>query len=500
MGLDNVIVRRSAGIAGAILMTSAVLTSAVLTSASLLPAASAQSANPPESPPELAEFYKQTLDWQPCQLDSCTRVKVPLDYSNPTGNTISLAVRVIGSRELPSLMVNPGGPGSGGINFARDIASAFSPKIRRAFSIVGFDPRGTGESWPITCLTGKQASRWLRTDSTPDTPREIKTFMSRAAKVGRGCEDFSRELAAHVGTSDTVRDLDVLREVLGNSTLNWLGFSYGTSIGARYAELFPNKIGRMVLDGAVNPALNSMELSKDQAKGFQTAMRRYETQFPGSIKRINSLLEKLDERPLPTSRHQPLIQSEALTAILYSMYSPTLWPELDGALANAYRGNGSRLQEIAYSANDQIGPEKFASNFLSAFYAINCLDYPTTPNADGLARRARTWSRDVPVPEISRTLSWGNAPCTTWFDHVDRLPQPARSTTESPIVVIGTRFDPATPLSWARALNGQLPTSDLLIYIADGHTAYLNGNACIDQYVDTYLVTGQTSGDKTCRD
>lgn len=465
----------------------------------LLPAANAQPLAPDETMPELASFYQQTLDWQSCQGDSCTRVQVPLDYSNPNGVAISLTVRVMGSRDLPSLLVNPGGPGASGVDFARDIASVISPKLRAQFSIVGFDPRGTGNSSPITCLTGRQTNTWLRTDLTPDTPREIAALMSQAAAIGTGCTDFSRELAAHVGTNDTARDLDILREVLGNNALNWLGYSYGTSLGVRYAELFPQRVGRMVLDGAVNPQLNSMQLSQDQAQGFQTALRRYNTQFPGSITAMNALLARLDIRPLATSTQQPLVQSEALSAIFYSMYSPTLWPELNVALTRAGRGDGTGLQRISYAANDQIGPDKFATNFLSAFYAINCWDYPAPPQAGGLAKNARIWSKGVPVPEISRAMSWGNAPCTSWFGHAERLPRPAQSLTQSPIVVIGTKFDPATPLNWARAVNRQLPTSDLLIFIGDGHTAFLNGNTCVDQYVENYFISGLTTGDKTCR-
>ncbi len=467
--------------------------------AAFLPSVSATPPSLTATTPDLSAFYAQEVQWQACQEDSCARVSVPLDYSDPAGETIALAVRVMGSRNLPSLIINPGGPGAGGVKFARSISGAFSPNIRRTYSIVGFDPRGTGNSSPINCLTGKQTSTWLRTDVTPDTPREVSRLMTRAAAIGQGCLEFSSKLASNVGTTNTARDVDILRGVLGNENLNWLGFSYGTSIGARYTELFPDRVGRMVLDGAVNPALDAMQLSEGQAHGFQTALKRFNAQYSGSIARINRLLAQLDETPLATSMKLPLVQSEALSAIFYSMYSPTLWSGLDSALGKAAKGDGTPLQQIAYAAMDQVGPDRFATNFLSAFYAINCWDYPAPPQATRLARNARIWSRNVAVPEISRAMSWGNAPCTFWFNHADRKPQPVQSMTEAPIVVIGTQYDPATPLRWARDLNRQLPTSDLLTYNADGHTAYLNGNPCVDQYVDAYLISGQTSGDKTCR-
>lgn len=464
-----------------------------------LPPAIAQPRLPPENSSELANFYQQVLEWQNCQGDSCTRVNVPLDYSKPTGQSISLAVRVIGSRELPSLITNPGGPGVGGVNFARNIASTFSTKIRSTFSIVGFDPRGTGNSSPINCLTGPQMSKLLRTDSTPDSPREAAVLMARTSRISKGCVNFSPGLASHIGTDDTVRDLDVLRAVLGNQTLNWLGFSYGSSIGARYTELFPHRVGRMVLDGAVNPALNLMQMSRDQSQGFQTSLRRYNKRYPGSISFINTLLARLDHNSMKTTTRLPLVQSEALSAIFYSMYSPNLWSFLHSALRQATDGDGTGLQELSYAANGQIGPSMFESNFLSAFNAINCWDQPAAPSAVGLEKSARIWSKGVAVPELARAMSWGNAPCTSWFGHSTRPPQAVQSVTEAPIVVIGTTFDPATPLRWAKALNRQLPTSDLLIYVADGHTAYLNGNACVDQYVDDYFTSGRAPGDRTCQ-
>lgn len=447
----------------------------------------------------LAEFYGQVPAWSQCQGDSCTRIAVPLDYDNPAGQRISLAVRVIGSRNLPSLITNPGGPGSGGIDFARYLAASLAPQIRAAYSIVGFDPRGTGDSSPVECMTGKFANTWLRTDSTPDNRAEITTLMNRAQRISQGCLAFSPELAAHIGTEESARDIDIIRAVLGNESLNWLGFSYGTSLGARYLELFPERVGRMVLDGAVDPSLDSVELSRDQSDGFQTAITRFSKQYPGSIKRINSLLQDLERRSLSTDSKYRLVQSEAQTAILYSMYSPTLWPGLHRALKQAQKGDGSDLQEISYDANDQITPTKFGSNTLSAFYAINCWDYPAAPRAPQLRILGNEWAAQSVVPELAKAMSWSNAPCTDWFGHSNVLPTPAVSETKAPIVIIGTTYDPATPLKWARSLHEQLPTSSLVTYVGDGHTAYLGANSCVDSYVNTYLLTGQSSGNILCR-
>ena len=449
--------------------------------------------------PALAAYYEQDLQWSSCQLDSCTRMTVPLDYNDPAGDTISIAIRVIGSRGLPSLITNPGGPGSGGINFARYVAGAVDKDIRKKYSIVGFDPRGTGESSPITCLSGKSAGAWLRTDVTPDNNEEISILMSRAAMWSRGCVNFSLPLASNIGTEETVRDMDIMRKVLNNDVLHWLGFSYGTTLGARYAELFPLRVGRMVLDGAVDPSLNAMELSRDQSRGFQLAIKRFNAKYPGSISYINRLLKDLDRKPMATGKPKTLVQSEALSAIFYSMYSPSLWPQLNRALKESQRGSGASLQSISYEANDQISPNRFGSNILSAFYAINCWDFPATPTATGLKQAARTWSARASVPELARAMSWGNAPCSSWFGRSSLMPAAANSVTQSPIVIIGTTYDPATPIRWSRALHQQLPTSSLLTYAGDGHTAYLQGINCVDRYVNEYLLTGVRAPNKDCR-
>ena len=455
----------------------------------------------------LAPFATQTLTWQRCAAGQCAWLTVPLDYADPTGATIRIRVsRAPASgplqERLGSLVVNPGGPGASGVEFAPYLARTLSPDVTGRYDIVGFDPRGVGASEPITCLTGPQTTRWQRTDVTPDTPAEVRTLMRRAGALAQSCLDLSPTIARHVGSTETVRDMDLLREVLGDERLNLLGFSYGTYLGTRYAELFPDRVGRFVLDGAVDPRLDIMQLSRDQSRGFQEAIERFArdcsqrrdcpwTGDPASVlDGISRLLADLDARPLPARSGRTLVQSEGLTAAFYAMYSPSLWPLLRTGLAQARRGNGTGLLALNDLATDRTGPNTYGSNMASAFPAIVCWDGPPTPGPAGLADAARRWSRTTRVPAMAQALAWGNAPCSVWFGHSPVAPAPARSTTTSPLVIIGGRHDPATPYRWAQALARQLPTSTLITYTGDGHTVYGNGVVCIDRPVDRYLVSG----------
>lgn len=460
-----------------------------------------------ETDPALASFYAQDATWGPCADRSprvqCASVEVPMDYRNPGGRALELALLRVPStgKARGSLIVNPGGPGAGGMDFAEYLATVFDANVRGAFDIVGFDPRGVGESAPVTCLTGKQTTRWYRTDPTPDTAKERRTLWQRASEISDGCLTSDPQLARFVGTDNTVRDIDVIRSAVGDEKLNWFGFSYGTSLGAVYAQEFPGRVGRMILDGGVDPKLDAMEVSKDQSDGFQLAIERFASDCArktgcvadtrnGVITAINALLRRLDRNPMPTDGSRRLVQAEALTALFFSMYSTDLWPTLRTGLRDAAKGDGTTLQVLAQLANDQTGPDSYGTNIASAFYAIGCWDFPAPPGIPGLRAAAREWSRNVSVPQMAQAMSWGNAPCSSWFAHSPTPPQPVTSTTDAPILIIGTAYDPATPLRWSRALADQLPTSRLLVHRGDGHTAYGNTSMCIDDLTDRYLLSG----------
>lgn len=451
----------------------------------------------------------QTIDWAPCGHDSCARVNVPLDYAEPTGATISLAltrVQHTGDRFLGSLFVNPGGPGVPARGFAAFIAEV-APELAASYDIVAFDPRGVDASTPVSCLTGAQTTKWLLTDPTPDTPREVRTFMSNAASIASGCLSRSPALAAHIGTDDTARDLDVLRGLVGDAHLNLLGFSYGTALGTRYAELFPDRVGRFVLDGPIDPQLNGMQLSHGQSDGFQQALLRFAADCAkhtcvsrtraGVISFINRLLTRVDRAPMPGGRLGPVDEAQALAAIFDALYSPSAWPALRSALVQAAHGSGAGLQTLASTSWGRIGRDRYADNANSAFYAISCWDLPATPPAPGLARSAKAWAAHARVPAMAISSSWSNAPCSTWFGHAAIGPHRADSSTTAPILVVGTRYDPATPYAWAKSLAGQLPTSRLLTYNGDGHTAFGGQSACIDAAVTRYLIDGTLPAEHT---
>lgn len=505
------VVNRARGTASAIC---AVLAASALAPAAL--AAPAPSAATPARttaaayPPELTSYYTQTLDWSRCDEGlQCSWLTVPLDYADPSGPTIRLRVsRTLASSPAAgrqgSLVVNPGGPGASGLDFPAYIAAAIAPKVATEFDIVGFDTRGVGQSQPVTCMTGRQTTRWLRADSAPDTLAEQRRLLSLAARLARGCLERSPAIARHLGSVETVRDMDILREAIGDERLNFLGYSYGTYLGTLYAERFPANVGRFVLDGALDPSLDIMQVSKGQSDGFQLAMTRFARDctshrscpWPGPARRvlrgINEILAEVDRRPLPTESGRPLVQAEVLSALFYAMYSPSLWSMLRQALAQARVGDGNGLQSFADYAVERTGPHTYATNMASAFPAIACWDAPAAPGITGLRAAAAAWSRGARVPDMARAMSWGNAPCSQWFGHSGRVPAPASTTTSAPILVVGTTYDPATPYSWSTALSRQLPTSTLLTFRGDGHTAFGGNSRCIDSAVNEYLLTGAT--------
>ena len=288
-----------------------------------------------------------------------------------------------------SLVVNPGGPGAPGTKTANDAESYFGDPLRESFDIVGFDPRGTGSSDPVDCLSDEELDAFIAADPAPDDPGEDEEFAQSLTDFFEGCVENSDDIVGHVSTNEAARDMDVLRAALGEEKLTYLGFSYGTRLGSTYAELFPEKVGKFVLDGATDPALTLRQSVLNQAGGFQVALESYiqdcvdggdcflgDTVQEG-LDRISALLDQIDDQPLPTNEERDLQIGNAFYGLVLPLYSQENWPFLTQGLEQAFDGDGSTLLLLSDFYGSRESGE-YADNSLEAIYAINCLDDPTS--------------------------------------------------------------------------------------------------------------------------
>jgi pimeloyl-ACP methyl ester carboxylesterase len=371
---------------------------------------------------------------------------------------------------------------------------------------VGFDPRGVGESTPIDCLSDDELDDFVAADASPDDEAEIAELQAQSEALGAGCLERSGDLLPHVSTVDVARDLDVLRAVLGDEQFTYLGKSYGTSIGATYAELFPERVGRMVLDGAMDPALPREQVALGQADGFERALRAYldecladdcplgRTLGEAQVT-LDNLLAVIDAQPLPAGdESRPLTQSLAVLGIGYPLYlrADVGYPALTEALTAALAGDGSPLLTLAdlYLHRDEEG---YQGNLNEAFYAVSCLDSPDTFTVAEV-QQAEDRFADV-SPVFGPYLAWSGLPCTIWPVEATAAPGPLTAEGAAPILVVGTTGDPATPYEWAVSLADQLASGVLLTYEGFVHTAYRKNNDCVDDAVDRYLIEGEPPED-----
>ena len=464
---------------------------------------SASTGSPTETPaPALAEFYGQKVHWQACHAGfECAKVRVPVDYAAPGRASIALsAVRLPshGGDRLGSLLINPGGPGASGVGYALVANSRISATVRKHYDIVGFDPRGVAASAPIRCLTDAETDTFTAQDGSPDDSAEEAALVRLAKGLGDRCKARNDGLLAHVGTRDAARDLDVLRAILGDNKLNFLGKSYGTYLGAIYAEMFPDRVGRVVLDGVVDPAADTAALARSQALGFERALasfvddclRRSGCPLSGdresALAQVSRILDAADQTPLRATR--PVTQSLALLGVAYSMYVPGLWEILREALVQARTGNGSTLLLLADSYLDRTAKGHYSTNGNDAIFAVSCLDRPET--SDLAALRARAKELAAVAPRFGAYIAWGSLPCGFWPVPPEGKAAPIHAAGAAPILVVGTTRDPATPYVSAQNLAAELASGRLLTYVGDGHTAYEEGSRCIDDAVDAYLVDG----------
>lgn len=458
----------------------------------------------PATDPALARYYDQKLAWKSCDGGSCTTMKVPLDYADPNGRSIGIAVfraaATDASARLGALVVNPGGPGGSGIDFAASGAAQFGDVLTASYDIVGFDPRGVGKSDPLDCASTGQLDAMLAYDQSPDNRAERQQLDRLVATVGRGCLARSGDLARHMSTQEAARDMDILRAALGEPKLDYFGASYGTFLGATYADLFPTHVGRFVLDGAIDPALSNADLSLQQARGFETALRAYVKDCVSSgncvlgstvdqgTKRIKAFLDQVAANPLPTGKPRKLTEGWALLGIFFPLYAKSLWPTLTQALQQAINsGNGALLLYLAdyYAAR---GPNAYKDNSIEALYAVNCLDHDDYIPTEQVPQHFAAFEKASPT--FGRVFAFSLSSCSVWPVKSGKHTVALHAKGAPPIVVIGTTRDPATPLAWAQALAKQLDSGRLITRDGDGHTGFNQGNDCVDHAVEAWLVSG----------
>ncbi|WP_328872913.1 alpha/beta hydrolase [Streptomyces sp. NBC_00287] len=507
--------------AGVLLAVAALVVSACSTggsTSSASPAAAASLAALPQATPDaLAPYYGQKLQWRSCGVPGfqCATLKAPLDYAKPQeGDDVRLAVarkKATGpGKRIGSLLVNPGGPGGSAVGYLEAYAGIGYPaEVRARYDMVAVDPRGVARSEPVECLDGPDMDTYTQTDLTPDDGTEQTALVDAYKKFAEGCGAHSPELLRHVSTVEAARDMDLLRAVLGDERLNYVGASYGTFLGATYAGLFPKRVGRLVLDGAMDPSLPARRMTLDQTAGFETAFRAFArdcVQQPDCPlgakadevgKNLSAFFEKLDARPIPTGDPdgRKLGESLATIGVIAAMYDEAAWAQLREALTSAMKDNdGAGLLILADSYYERDAEGRYA-NLMFANAAVNCLDLPAAFDTPEQVRDALP-AFDKASPVFGEGLAWASLNCAYWPVAATGAPHRIEAKGAAPIVVVGTTRDPATPYRWARALAAQLSSARLLTYEGDGHTAYGRGSDCIDRTINAYLLRGTPPTDR----
>ena len=469
-------------------------------------------ATPPPDHPELADYYSQTLQWRPCSGGECATLKVPVDYAKASGDRIELKLlRVLAktpSARIGSLVVNPGGPGGSGVDYARYADQIVGAEVRKRFDVVGFDPRGVGQSAPLDCISDAELDTFLGMDPTPDDKAEQEAFVAGSRKLAAGCAANGGALLGHLSTVEAARDMDILRAALREPKLHYLGKSYGTFLGATYADLFPLNVGRFVLDGVVPPDLTSAEVSEGQARGFEMATKAYlqscisKGNCPAGntveegMQWIKDFLLKLDANPLPVSgdaRITELTEAWGSIGLAYAMYSKSSWASLTAALRSAQQGDGTDLMDLADQYADRTSSGSYTGNIMEVIYAVNCLDRPDTADLTVVEANAEKFSASAPL--WGRMLAWGSVPCGVWPVKATGAPKKVTAAGSGPIVVVGTTRDPATIYEWSVRLRQELANAVLISFDGDGHTAYTRSNSCVDRPIDAYYVNGTVPQD-----
>ncbi|HZP29881.1 MAG TPA: alpha/beta hydrolase [Acidimicrobiia bacterium] len=443
-----------------------------------------------------------TLRWRQCGDADCATLTVPLDEVHPDTRTIDLAlVRIPArdpSRRIGSLLLNPGGPGASGVSFARGIAGSLPSDIQDRFDIVGFDPRGVGKSSPVRC--DDNLDSYYALDFAPETDAERTALIAGVQKLVDSCEARSGPLLPYLASEYTARDMDRIRAALGDAKLTYVGFSYGTYLGALYAHDFPDRVRALVLDGAVDPALSASDQQVQQAVGFEQSLDqflRFCASDPScafhrdgrSADAYDALRARVESQPIAgrgRDRGRALGPTEFDIAVTQALYAgKPAWSTLAEALDGADRGDPTAMLDLSDAYTERRSDGTY-DDIDSAFFAIGCPDGPPMGGLEGV--RAIEERAQAVAPRLGRSIVNNSLACALWPVQPTAPAAPIHAPGAPPIVVIGTRHDPATPLRWAKGLARELGHGVLMTARGSRHTAFAAGNSCIDNRVVHYLV------------
>ncbi|GAB3272588.1 alpha/beta hydrolase [Arthrobacter pigmenti] len=464
------------------------------------------------APEPLQDFYSQSVAWEPCEEDfACSTVEVPMDYENPDGKTLKIdltRLAATGSDPMGSILVNPGGPGASGIDAVQDNASGITTeRLRESYNLVGFDPRGVKRSSPVECLSDKERDKFRAKVFDTETKQGLAKARASAEKYASQCAENTGKSLGFVDTKSAARDMDIIRAVLGQKKLDYLGFSYGTYLGATYAELFPETVGRMVLDGGVDPSMTNAAMTLGQAKAFEEALLAYaedclqqqECPLNGTpeqaVGQIRTLIESVEASPMTAQSGRTVTVGLFVSGMILPLYNDRNWPALTQALKSAFQGDPTPMLQLSDMGATRQNDGDYTSNSTAAFRAVNCLDYPMNLSLEQMRQNAETL--DKASPTFGRFLAYGAMSCNAWPHDAEDPPEPIEAAGAPPIVVVGTTGDPATPYDWSVALAKQLNSGTLLTWEGQGHTAYGRGNGCIGDAVDNYFIEGTVPEEDT---
>ncbi|WP_022871957.1 alpha/beta hydrolase [Nesterenkonia alba] len=453
----------------------------------------------------LEEFYSQDVQWEDCEAGMhCTEITVPVDYTDPTGETIALAVIADGTDPSAEyVLTNPGGPGEPGYSLvAERLSGSVTDELAEEFNIVGFDPRGVDRSSGVECLEDEDYDQYRQSESEDTTEAQ-----QQAEEIAAECADRTGELLGHVDTFSAARDMDIIRGVLGQDELHYVGFSYGTKLGMAYAEQFPDRVGRFVLDSMMDVSLDAHELAVTQTAGFESALTGFAqwcvTDQPNCIAEtpddvvgvVQQLFADVAEEPVTVQDGRVLTVSGLISGFIAPMYSPDGWQYLHEALVAAVETG--EFYPFQYWADLQAGQEADGSyEWMStwAFNAVMCLDYDWPDSAEEMEQEVEAISEEAPTfgPYMGHQgllcHAWEHEPVGEPWTPDEDLP---------PMLFLATTGDPATPVQWAESMHQLVPASALIVDDAEGHIAYRPGNTCVTDVVDEYLLSGELPEGRT---